>query len=682
MEAAPAQRRAQPAARPARAADLAAGADDPHDDDPRPPRPEPALPARPARLRPPRRRTRAGPAARASRCSSCSTTKKAARTACCTATPAARHSCPRCSPAPAYADRHMSMEGIYEYGSRVGVWRILREFERRGLPLTVFGVGMALRALPRADRGLRRTRPRDRLPRLRWIHYQNMRRGHRARAHAAWRCSCIKRADRRARRWAGTPAATARTRAAWWPTSAASNTTATTTATTCRSGCRCSKTDGSDWCRTWSCPTRWTATTCASRCRRASPRRPVLRLPARQLRRAVCRRRRGDPKMMSIGMHCRLLGRPGRIARAAALSRPHRRRTTASGCAGASTSRATGRRRIPSTGDRLRLGVTPCAADARPAQRRHRSAEFVRAAGRHLRALALDRRGALARSGRSPRWRAQAGAGRRWCARPAASAQLALIRAHPELAGKAMVSQDADRRIHQRAGQGRPHRLHARGVRAHPAAQRRLQRQASAFPSSWRCAGRAARACTRREIIATFERRLHNHPDFELAECLRNIHRIAEIRLNDKFGVRARAGQPGLGLGRALAAAQRPGLRRARRAHRHLPHRRAPRLRAAAVALDARDCGFDEVRDRRGRQRGRRLPRQRSATPGGCSPAATTTPCATAASTTGAWASSCRWPACASCTAPAGACPSASRWSASPKRKASATRPPSSARAR
>src|SRR5262245_32299576 len=39
--------------------------------------------------------------------------------------------------AASYPARHMSMESIYEYGSRVGVWRILREFERRGLPLTV-----------------------------------------------------------------------------------------------------------------------------------------------------------------------------------------------------------------------------------------------------------------------------------------------------------------------------------------------------------------------------------------------------------------------------------------------------------------------------------------------------------------------------------------------------------------
>jgi allantoinase len=38
--------------------------------------------------------------------------------------------------------------GIYEYGSRAGVWRILREFEKRGLPLTVFGVSMALQRTP------------------------------------------------------------------------------------------------------------------------------------------------------------------------------------------------------------------------------------------------------------------------------------------------------------------------------------------------------------------------------------------------------------------------------------------------------------------------------------------------------------------------------------------------------
>ena len=47
-----------------------------------------------------------------------------------------------------FSARHQSMETLYEYGSRVGVWRILREFESRQLPLTVFGVSMALQRHP------------------------------------------------------------------------------------------------------------------------------------------------------------------------------------------------------------------------------------------------------------------------------------------------------------------------------------------------------------------------------------------------------------------------------------------------------------------------------------------------------------------------------------------------------
>ena len=47
-----------------------------------------------------------------------------------------------------YPARHMSMDGIYEYGSRAGVWRLLRAFEQRGYPLTVFGVATALQRYP------------------------------------------------------------------------------------------------------------------------------------------------------------------------------------------------------------------------------------------------------------------------------------------------------------------------------------------------------------------------------------------------------------------------------------------------------------------------------------------------------------------------------------------------------
>src|SRR5476649_602430 len=87
---------------------------------------------------------------------------------------------------PSYADRHLSMESIYEYGSRAGAWRILREFEKRGLPLTVFGVGMAL-APPRDGARVRRPGPRDRLPRLALDQLPARRRSHRARPHAARR---------------------------------------------------------------------------------------------------------------------------------------------------------------------------------------------------------------------------------------------------------------------------------------------------------------------------------------------------------------------------------------------------------------------------------------------------------------------------------------------------------------
>ena len=73
-----------------------------------------------------------------------------------------------------FADRHISMEGIYEYGSRVGVWRILREFEKRGLPLTVFGVGMALQRYPELTSAFKELGHEIACHGWRWIHYQNM----------------------------------------------------------------------------------------------------------------------------------------------------------------------------------------------------------------------------------------------------------------------------------------------------------------------------------------------------------------------------------------------------------------------------------------------------------------------------------------------------------------------------
>jgi putative urate catabolism protein len=75
---------------------------------------------------------------------------------------------------PSFPARHLSMESIYEYGSRAGVWRILREFERRGLLLTVFGVGMALQRTPDIARACVELGHEIACHGWRWIHYQNV----------------------------------------------------------------------------------------------------------------------------------------------------------------------------------------------------------------------------------------------------------------------------------------------------------------------------------------------------------------------------------------------------------------------------------------------------------------------------------------------------------------------------
>ena len=76
--------------------------------------------------------------------------------------------------AQAYENRHMTMESMYEYGSRAGVWRILREFEQRGLPMTIFGVGMALQRYPELLDVFMKNGYEIANHGLRWIHYQNL----------------------------------------------------------------------------------------------------------------------------------------------------------------------------------------------------------------------------------------------------------------------------------------------------------------------------------------------------------------------------------------------------------------------------------------------------------------------------------------------------------------------------
>jgi len=113
--------------------------------------------------------------------------------------------------------------------------------------------------------------------------------------------------------------------------------------------------------------------------------------------------------------------------------------------------------------------------------------------------------------------------------------QLALIRAHPELAGKAMVSKTL-------TAESTNEQSKAGLTNCTPEEFAHIQQfnadynAKHGFPFILAVRGPRGTGLTKAQIIATFERRLHNPVDFERAECLRHIHRIAEIRLNDKFG--------------------------------------------------------------------------------------------------------------------------------------------------
>ena len=172
-------------------------------------------------------------------------------------------------------------------------------------------------------------------------------------------------------------------------------------------------------------------------------------------------------------------------------------------------------------------------------------------------------------------------------------AQLALIRAHPELAGKAMVSQTLT--AESRNEQGK-----AGLTDCTPEEFERIQTLNAAynakfgFPFILAVRGPRGLGLGKTEIIATLARRLQNHPDFERAECLRNIHRIAEIRLNDKLGHSPEQGNLVWDWAERLAVHSDPGF--AERGELTVTYL-TDAHRAVAHALQAwmTECGFDEV---------------------------------------------------------------------------------------
>ncbi len=73
---------------------------------------------------------------------------------------------------PFYGIRHMNMESIYEYGSRAGFWRLYRLFTDRNLPVTVFAVAMALARNPQVVAAMQSTNWEIASHGYRWIDYK------------------------------------------------------------------------------------------------------------------------------------------------------------------------------------------------------------------------------------------------------------------------------------------------------------------------------------------------------------------------------------------------------------------------------------------------------------------------------------------------------------------------------
>jgi N-carbamoyl-L-amino-acid hydrolase len=173
-------------------------------------------------------------------------------------------------------------------------------------------------------------------------------------------------------------------------------------------------------------------------------------------------------------------------------------------------------------------------------------------------------------------------------------AQLQLIQAHPELAGKAMVSQSltAESSNEQnKAGltQCTPQEF---------AVIQQLNSDYNArfgFPFILAVRGPRGVGLNKQQIIETFARRLHGHPEFERQECLRNINRIAEIRLNDKFAYEPVLGNLVWDWQEELSAFSDPGYaEQGQLTVTYLTD--AHRACAQFIVQHMHDSGFDDVR--------------------------------------------------------------------------------------
>ena len=115
-------------------------------------------------------------------------------------------------------------------------------------------------------------------------------------------------------------------------------------------------------------------------------------------------------------------------------------------------------------------------------------------------------------------------------------AQLALIRAHPELTGKAKIDPDLARDSKSEQQAVGLDRCSPDEFEALTQLNARYKERFG-WPFILAVRGPRGRGLTRGQIITTLERRLKDPPDQERKECIHQIHRIAEMRLNERFGI-------------------------------------------------------------------------------------------------------------------------------------------------
>jgi N-carbamoyl-L-amino-acid hydrolase len=172
--------------------------------------------------------------------------------------------------------------------------------------------------------------------------------------------------------------------------------------------------------------------------------------------------------------------------------------------------------------------------------------------------------------------------------------RLALLRAHPELAGKAMVAKRLTPESTHEQGRAGLAQCTAEELAT-------LQRRNAAyqekfgFPFILAVRGPRGDGLAKAQILSTFARRLENHPDFEFEEALRNVHRIAELRLDDRFGFAPVLGRQAWDCAELLARHSDPGFAE----HGQLTVTYltdAHRACAAQLVRWMRECGFDEVK--------------------------------------------------------------------------------------